>query len=77
MAVRLRPDRMAQFAFRPVEVMEAIQAAYQGTIVAQAYEGSRVSAGAATYFAIAGNKSSTPSVSVGFRPTGVELKGAF
>jgi hypothetical protein len=36
-----------------------------------------VSAGAATYFAIAGNKSSTPSVSVGFRPTGVELKGAF
>jgi len=36
-AVRLRPDRMTQFGFRPVEVLEAIQAAYQGTVVAQTH----------------------------------------
>src|SRR6185295_295825 len=28
MAVRLRPDRLTQFGFRPVEVLEAIQTAY-------------------------------------------------
>ncbi len=42
MAVRLRPDRLTQFGFRPVEVMEAIQAAYQGAVVAQVHQGSRV-----------------------------------
>jgi CzcA family heavy metal efflux pump len=42
MAVRLRPDRLTQFGFRPVEVMEAVQAAYQGAVVAQVHQGSRV-----------------------------------
>jgi Cu/Ag efflux pump CusA len=42
MTVRLRPDRLTQFGFRPVEVMEAIQAAYQGSVVAQVHQGSRV-----------------------------------
>jgi CzcA family heavy metal efflux pump len=42
MAVKLRPDRMTQFGFRPVEVMEAIQAAYQGTIVAQVHRDDQV-----------------------------------
>ena len=42
LAVRLRPDRLTQFGFRPVEVMEAIQSAYQGVVVAQVHEGSRV-----------------------------------
>ena len=32
MAVRLRPDRLTQFGFRPVEVLEAIQTSYQGTV---------------------------------------------
>lgn len=42
MALRLRPERLTQFGFRPVEVMEAIQTAYQGTIVAQTHQNSRV-----------------------------------
>ncbi|MCB1127752.1 MAG: efflux RND transporter permease subunit, partial [Verrucomicrobiae bacterium] len=42
MAVRLRPERLTQFGFRPVEVMEAIETAYQGTVVAQTHEGNQV-----------------------------------
>ncbi len=42
MAVRLRPDRLTRFGFRPVAVMEAVQAAYQGAVVAQVHQGSRV-----------------------------------
>lgn len=42
MAVRLRPDRLAQFGFRPVEVLEAVQTAYQGSVVAQVHDGSAV-----------------------------------
>lgn len=42
MVVRLRPERLTQFGYRPVEVMEAIETAYQGTVVAQTYEGSKV-----------------------------------
>ena len=41
-AVRLRPDRMTQFGFRPVEVLEAIQTAYQGPVVAQTHRGNQV-----------------------------------
>src|SRR5436309_1365066 len=37
MAVRLRPERLTQFGFRPVEVLVSIQTAYQGAIVAQTY----------------------------------------
>jgi Cu/Ag efflux pump CusA len=43
MNIRLRTDRLTQFGFRPVEVLEAIQTAYQGAIVAQVHEGSKVS----------------------------------
>src|SRR6202040_4213592 len=41
-AVRLRPDRMTQFGFRPVEVLEAIQTSYQGTVVAQTHRGNQI-----------------------------------
>ncbi len=40
--VRLRSDRLTQFGFRPVAVLDAIQTAYQGTVAAQTYEGNRV-----------------------------------
>ena len=42
MAVRLRPDRLTQFGFRPVEVLEGIQTSYQGTVVAQTHRGNQV-----------------------------------
>jgi Cu/Ag efflux pump CusA len=42
MVVRLRTDRLTQFGFRPVEVLEAVQAAYQGTIVAQTHRGNEI-----------------------------------
>jgi len=41
-AVRLRPDRLSQFGFRPVEVLEAIQTSYQGAVVAQTHRGNQV-----------------------------------
>ncbi|MEO6035959.1 MAG: efflux RND transporter permease subunit, partial [Verrucomicrobiota bacterium] len=37
LVVRLRPDRLTQFGFRPVEVLEAIQTSYQGEVVAQTH----------------------------------------
>ncbi len=40
--IRLRPERLAQFGFQPVKVLDAIQAAYQGTPVSQVYEGNRI-----------------------------------
>jgi CzcA family heavy metal efflux pump len=40
--IRLRPERLTQFGFRPVEVMEAVRTAYQGDAVAQIYEGEKV-----------------------------------
>ncbi|MDB6036820.1 MAG: heavy metal efflux pump, cobalt-zinc-cadmium, partial [Verrucomicrobiales bacterium] len=40
--VILRPDRLTQLGFRPVEVLSALQTAYQGSVVAQTYEGSKV-----------------------------------
>jgi CzcA family heavy metal efflux pump len=42
LVVRLRPDRLTQFGFRPVEVLDALQTAYQGTVVAQTYRGNEV-----------------------------------
>ena len=42
MSIHLRHDRLRQFGYRPVEVMEAIQTSYQGAIVAQVHEGNRV-----------------------------------
>jgi CzcA family heavy metal efflux pump len=35
--LRLRPERLAELGFRPVEVMEAVQTAYQGSVVAQTH----------------------------------------
>jgi Cu/Ag efflux pump CusA len=42
LAVRLRPERLTQFGFRPVEVLEAVQTAYAGAVVAQVHDGNRV-----------------------------------
>jgi len=42
LAVRLRPERLTQFGFRPVEVLEAVQTAYAGAVVAQVHDASRV-----------------------------------
>ena len=42
MMIRLRPDRLTQFGFRPLEVLEAVRTAYQGDVVAQTYEGDKV-----------------------------------
>ena len=42
-AVKLQPERLMQFGFRPVEVLDAVQTAYQGTVVAQSYQAGRVS----------------------------------
>ena len=40
--IRLNRDRLTQFGFRPVDVLEAIQTAYQGTVVAQTHRGNQV-----------------------------------
>jgi CzcA family heavy metal efflux pump len=42
LVIRLRPEALRQFGFQPVNVLEAIQAAYQGATVGQAYDGNRV-----------------------------------
>ena len=42
MVIRLRPERLTQFGFRPVEVLETIETAYQGTVVAQTHRGNQV-----------------------------------
>jgi len=41
-AVKLRPERLTQFGFRPMEVLEAVQTAYEGEVAAQIYEGEKV-----------------------------------
>jgi Cu/Ag efflux pump CusA len=41
-AVRLRPERLLPLGFRPVEVLEAVQTSYQGTVVAQTYRENQV-----------------------------------
>jgi CzcA family heavy metal efflux pump len=42
LAVRLRPERLLQFGFQPVEVLDAVQTAFQGATVAQVFQGNRV-----------------------------------
>jgi CzcA family heavy metal efflux pump len=42
MLVRLQPNRLVQFGFEPVDVLAAIGTAYQGTDVAQTYDGNRI-----------------------------------
>jgi CzcA family heavy metal efflux pump len=41
MNVKLIPSKLVQFGFRPVDVLDAIQTAYQGSAVAQIYDGSK------------------------------------
>ena len=42
LVIRLRQDQLTRFGFEPVDVLEAVQAAYQGATVAQIYAGNRV-----------------------------------
>ena len=42
LVIRLRQDQLTRYGFEPVDVLEAIQAAYQGVTVAQVYTGNRV-----------------------------------
>ena len=42
LAVHLRPERLTQFGFRPLEVLDAVQVAFQGADVAQMVKGSRI-----------------------------------
>jgi CzcA family heavy metal efflux pump len=43
LTITLRRDRLLQYGFQSLEVLDAIQAAVQGTVVAQVYDGNRVS----------------------------------
>ena len=40
--VSLKSERLLQYGFRPVDVLDAIQTAFQGTTVSQIYDGNRV-----------------------------------
>jgi CzcA family heavy metal efflux pump len=42
MAVRLRPAELSVYGLRPVEVLEAIETSYQGTVVAKIYRDAEV-----------------------------------
>lgn len=42
LSVRLRPQQLERYGFAPVEVLDAVQSAFDGTEVAQVYEGNRV-----------------------------------
>lgn len=42
LVIRLRQHQLTRFGFEPADVLEAIQTAYQGTTVAQVYQGNRV-----------------------------------
>jgi CzcA family heavy metal efflux pump len=39
--IRLRPDRLSGFGFDPADVLEGIQTAYQGSVVAQTHRGNQ------------------------------------
>jgi CzcA family heavy metal efflux pump len=42
LSVKLRPEELARFGFESVDVLEAVRTAFQGDVVGQVYEGSRV-----------------------------------
>ena len=42
LAVHLRAERLTQFGFRPLDVLEAVQVAFQGADVAQMVKGARI-----------------------------------
>lgn len=41
LSVRLKPERLSQRGLKPLDVLDAIQTAYQGATAAQAFEGNR------------------------------------
>jgi CzcA family heavy metal efflux pump len=41
-AISLKPERLAPFGYHPVDVLEAIELAFQGNVIGQVYEGNRV-----------------------------------
>jgi len=41
--VRLKGERLTELGFRPVEVLQAVQSAYEGTVVAQVYDAGQIS----------------------------------
>jgi CzcA family heavy metal efflux pump len=41
LVIRLRPDRLTQFGFFPLDVLDAIQTAYQGAVMAQTHRGNQ------------------------------------
>jgi CzcA family heavy metal efflux pump len=43
MSIKLRPDRLTEFGFLPLDVLDTVQAAYQGETVAQVHYGEQVS----------------------------------
>lgn len=42
LVVRLKPRRLVQFGFAPLDVLSAIRTDYQGSVVAQTYDGNRI-----------------------------------
>jgi Cu/Ag efflux pump CusA len=43
LVVQLRPERLLQFGYKPADVLDAVQVAYEGEVVGQSYEGNAVS----------------------------------
>ena len=41
LAITLRPEALAEFGFRPVDLLEALRVAYQGEVVSQVHRGNR------------------------------------
>jgi Cu/Ag efflux pump CusA len=41
LSIRLRPERLAQFGFQPLPVLDAVQTAFQGTEITQVVRGNR------------------------------------
>jgi CzcA family heavy metal efflux pump len=42
LTIRLRPERLAEWGLKPLDVLETVQAAYEGAPAGQVYEGNRV-----------------------------------
>lgn len=69
-AVRLRPADLLAFGLRPVEVLEAVQAAYEGSVVAQIYRDNEVNAVAVTLDAASRNDPESIGALILSSPTG-------
>ncbi|HEY3325854.1 MAG TPA: efflux RND transporter permease subunit [Novimethylophilus sp.] len=42
LTIRLRPERLAQWGLKPLDVLEAVQTAYEGAPAGQVYQGNRI-----------------------------------